>query len=300
MSSTAPDVTGLVLAGGGARGAYELGALRVLLPALEADGFPVRVLVGTSVGALNVAWLGANADVPAADRVDAGIALWQRFRFDDVVAPVVSKRSATTLLSYLSRAVFGRGARPAALLDPAPLTHTVDDLLDFAAVRRNVADGVVDAVAVAATSVHTGRTVVFHAGGAEPERDRARGIEYAATDLGADHVLASAAIPALFPSRQVDHPARAAGQYVDGGTRLNTPIKPALKLGATRIVVVGLNALWQGPDEPVAGQQPNDVFDGLAQILQALLAEPLAQDVQTLARRNELPTGEPAIPYVFV
>src|SRR3954468_16242496 len=101
--SPARDVTGLVLAGGGARGAYELGALRVLLPALEADGFPVRVLVGTRVGALNVPWLGAKAGVPPARRVDAGIALWQRFRFDDVVAPVVSKRSATTLLSYLSR-----------------------------------------------------------------------------------------------------------------------------------------------------------------------------------------------------
>ena len=96
---------------------------------------------------------------------------------------------------------------------------------------------------VVATSALTSRSVVFHSGGDSPAPDHRREIDYVATRLLADHVLASAAIPAIFPAAHVEQPPIAAGWYFDGGTRLNTPIKPALKLGAERMVVVALTSL---------------------------------------------------------
>ena len=85
----AEERVGLVLAGGGARGAYEIGALSVLLPALEAYGQRPRVLVGTSVGAINVAYLAANADLGANDAVAGGIELWRSLGWDQVLGPLV-------------------------------------------------------------------------------------------------------------------------------------------------------------------------------------------------------------------
>src|SRR5919202_4994765 len=117
------------------------------------------------------------------------------------------------------------------------------------------------ASSVTTTSALSSRTVVFHAGGPNPERDRIRQIDYVETPLVPEHVLASGAIPGLFPAVHVPAPEHARGWYFDGGTRLNTPIKPALELGADRIVVIGLNSVARGPDE-LAGDDKPDVFEG--------------------------------------
>jgi len=110
------------------------------------------------------------------------------------------------------------------------------------------------------------------------------------------HVRASSAIPALFPAVELD-----GRWYFDGGTRLNAPIKPALSLGARRVIVVGLNAVGPEPPEPEDEQRP-DLAAGAAQIIDALLADPLVEDMQTLTTINELvgPDSERSIPYIFV
>jgi len=294
----------VVLAGGGARGAYELGALSELLPALRAHGHDVEVLVGTSVGALNVAWLGASAHLPTAAVVAAGERLWTGFGFADVLDPPLSPASARAGLRYARHALRGRGRGPRSLLDPAPLERSLRERVDLDALNANVRAPEVPlaAVAVAASSGLTGRTVVFHAGGGEPARDLARGIDYVACEaLTHDHVLASAAIPGIFPSRLIGEPAVARGHYVDGGTRLNTPIKPALELGARRVVIVGLHATCAAADATLAGPDALDAIDGTANLLQALFADPLAQDVQSLARRNERGAAtDERVPYIFV
>jgi NTE family protein len=286
--SSGKETVGLVLAGGGARGAYELGALSVLLPELHERGHDVAVLVGTSVGALNVAWLAANARLPVQERISKGEELWRSFRLTDVLAPVVSIGGLGSLIGYSLRVVTGRGRRPASVLDPRPLADTLATHVKPKKLNANVADGTLGAVAVAASSGLTGGSVVFHSGGPEVPRDLQRGIDYVPCELGLEHILASAAIPALFPARKITAPTVAAGYYVDGGTRLNTPIKPALKLGAQRVVVVGLHATWAAASDRLAGPEPLDVFEGAGQLFQALLADPLAQDVQNLAKRNEL------------
>src|SRR5664279_4228173 len=100
---------GLVLAGGGARGAYEVGALSVLLPALEAAGQRPSVLVGTSVGAINIAYFAANAHLRTADAVAGGIDLWCSLRWEQVLAPLLAPSTALRELSYLGGAEVGVG-----------------------------------------------------------------------------------------------------------------------------------------------------------------------------------------------
>jgi NTE family protein len=311
-AGSADGPVGLVLAGGGARGAYELGALSALLPVLEARGERPRVLVGTSVGALNAAFLAATAERPVEEVVERGLAIWREIRFEQVLEHLGSPGALRRLARYVGQFLGVPGARLEALLDPAPLRATLTRIVPFDAIERNVATGVLQSAAVVATSALTSRSVVFHHGGAPPERDDTRGIDYVDARLTDEHVRASAAIPGAFPAVEVTAPERARGWYADGGTRLNTPIKPALALGAERVVVVALNAIGKpaatGQPEPLAGGHRPDALEGAGQLLQAVLVDPLANDVATLASVNALVgagagdtvAGKQQVPYIFV
>ena len=127
------------------------------------------------------------------------------------------------------------------LLDPSPLRGTLRRLVNFKRMARNVEDGALTAAAVVATAYATTRSVVFHHGGPALGLDSMRAIDYAATPLAPEHVLASAAIPGAFPAVEIRRPRAAAGCYGDGGVRLNAPLAPALALGADRVLVIGLN-----------------------------------------------------------
>jgi NTE family protein len=290
--------TALVLSGGGARGAYGMGVLAELLPELERRGEAPSILVGTSVGAFNAAFLAANAHRPAADAVADGIRWWTELRWTDALAPIGQPSGDAGLRRMLGQLLGVRRPRVHALVDPSPLERTLARLVDFSQVERNVAGGALGTVAVATTSALTGRTVVFHAGGESPPRDGVRQIDYVATPLGHPHVRASGAIPGMFPAVHVDAPANARGWYFDGGTRLNTPIKPALELGADRVLVVGLNSIRPGPED-LAGPRRPDVYEGSALVMQVLLIDRLVDDVRDLAAEN-VAGDERLIPYVFV
>jgi NTE family protein len=304
----------VVLAGGGARGAYEIGALAELLPALAERGERVDIVVGTSVGALNAAYLAANAHRPPAASVADGIEVWSTMAYGDVLRPLVSLGAVPRLLPLVAQLAGLPAGRAMALLDPTPLTETLERVVSFRRLRRNVADGHIHVAAVVATSGLTSRSVVFHHGrpigaaGPSPAPDRKRGIDYVAATLTGEHVRASAAIPAVFPAVRVRGPATAKGWYFDGGTRLNTPIKPALSLGARRVVVIGLNSIAGGPGE-IAGEQRPDLYAGVSQLIQGVLVDPLVNDVRTLATRNTATKtaarganhrDERSVPYIFV
>lgn len=275
----------LVLAGGGARGAYEAGALSVLAGELEQRGWRPRIVVGTSVGALNAAFLAANAQRPTAELIDDALSIWRSVRWSEVARDLVSAESLLRVGEYAGGVLGVPGAQLESLLDPSPLAETLRERIDFGQIHRNIEDGKLDDAAVVALSAHTGRSVVFHEGGPSPAADPQRGIDYVATPLAEEHVLASSAIPTIFPAVHIERPRVARGWYFDGGTRLNTPLKPALELGADRVVVIALGSLAGGPSKLAGGQRP-DALDGAGQLLQAVLGDQLLQDVQTLARRN--------------
>jgi NTE family protein len=288
MSPTAAGASGnaaLVLAGGGARGAYEFGALSVLLPRLKGQ---VKLILGTSVGAFNAAYLAANWEKSAQRIVDGGARLWRGLHFEDVLAPVVSPGGLGRFLRYVGEFLAIPRVDAPSLLDPKPLPDTLRREIRFEQLNRNVDNERLSAIAVVATGAYTNRSIVFHRGGV-PHRpqDPERAIDHVPTaELEAQHVLASGAIPGVFPAVRVTVPEAAAGWYSDGGTRLNTPIKPALWLGAERVIVIALNAVTPTRTPP-PDRQP-DFFAGAAQLAQAVLGDPLAQDVRTLARKNEL------------
>jgi NTE family protein len=283
----AEERVGLVLAGGGARGAYEVGALSVLLPALEARGQRPTVLVGTSVGAINVAYFAANADVSAADAVGGGVELWRSLRWDQVLGPLLAPSTALRALCYVGEVLGVPGAILTGLLDTRPLRRTVRRVIDFERLHRNIEAGLLDATAVVGTSAATTRSVVFVEGHPVPPEDVGQGIDYVAARLDGAHVCASAAIPALFPAVRVSGPSRARGWYVDGGVRLNAPLRPALSLEVDRVVVIGLNAIPPAPSRLASDDRP-DVFQGAADFLEGTLVNQLVEDVRDLARVNVL------------
>ena len=173
------------------------------------------------------------------------------------------------------------------ILHPEPLERTLSRLVDFERLGENIRAQRL-ALGVVATPAHSNRSIVFHEGGiARHPDDPLRGIEYVTTpNLGAEHILASSAIPALFPAVRVSEPERAAGWYFDGGPRLNTPIKPALWLGAERVIVIALNSVAASRTPPPDNQP--DFYVGAAHLLHAALGDPLAQDIRTLANTNAL------------
>jgi NTE family protein len=282
--STRGDGAGLVLGGGGARGAYASGVLSVLLRELKDQ---VRVIVGTSAGALVSAYLVANWHRPVEETIEDGLNFWRDLRFGDVLAPLVGLGGAGRLLRYVSEFVPVASLHAPSVLTPEPLKQTLGRLVDFDRLSENIREQRV-ALGVVATPAYSNRSVVFHQGGIPRHRDDSlRGIEYVATpQLSVEHMLASSAIPALFPAVRVTKPRQAAGWYFDGGPRLNTPIKPALWLGAERVIVVALNSVAASRSAPPDGQP--DFYVGAAHLLHSALGDPLAQDIRTLANRNAL------------
>src|SRR5450755_1330045 len=287
MAATADGArsdVGLVLGGGGARGAYASGVLSVLLPELKDQ---VRVIVGTSAGALIAAYLVANWHRSVEEAIEDGLGFWRELRFGDVFAPLIAPVGMARFVRYIGEFLPVSSLHAASILDPEPLEQTLEKLVDFERLSENIREQRM-ALGVVSTPAHSNRSVVFHQGGiARHHDDPLRGIEYVATpNLGVEHILASSAIPALFPSVRVTTPEQAAGWYFDGGPRLNTPIKPALWLGAKRVIVIALNSVAASRTPPPE-RQP-DFYVGAAHLLHAALGDPLAQDIRTLANTNAL------------
>jgi NTE family protein len=278
---------GLVLAGGGARGAYEAGALATLLPYLEQIGDRPGIVLGTSIGALNGAFLASTAHLSAREATDSLLEAWRGVAFNDIIGPLVSVRELSRVLLYFGGLLGIPGSRVPSLLDTTPLPGALQRIVDFDQLHRNVDEGLLSALAVVATSYATAESVVFHEGpaGVCVPLDVKRAIRYVPSRAGWQHVEASASIPMAFTATRIDRPPEATGWYGDGGARLNTPIKPALKLGAERVVVIALNSSAQPPRPQTAAERP-DIFDGAAQVVQALLVDQVAQDVITLSHIN--------------
>jgi len=294
----------LVLAGGGARGAYEMGALSVLAPVLEARGEEVEIIVGTSIGGINAAFLAANAHRPLSEAAARGEEVWRGLQYRSAMRSIISPAGLLFLIRFVGTLLSMPVKAAPSLLDTAPLRKTLNRVIEFARIPVNVADesSPLHAVGVVATSYETGRSIVFHQGGETPPTNEIRAIDFVEAKLTNVHVLASGAIPVIFPAVEVTEPASSRGWYGDGGLRLNAPLDPALAFGADRVIVIGLNSAVIPEDRP-APTKP-DLFDGASSLL-SVLADQLTSDVAELTAINEAIThgidgAHRKIPYIFI
>jgi NTE family protein len=287
----------LVFSGGGARGAYEAGVVRYLVDELPRRlGRPVEldVICGTSVGAIHACYLAATAH--EGEGRGARLAeIWTSMRIEQVL-PFSARdlmRLPRRLLGVRRTAEAMReGSTPErlyGLLDTRGLEKTVFDAIPWRHIRSNVREGRVDAVAVAATQIATGRVVVFmetrdrHV----PRWSRDPTVVPRPTRLLPTHALASAAIPLLFPAVRI-----ASTYYADGGLRLNTPLAPALRLGADRVLVVALRQDPRQAHEAALSQQRVEDYGSplflFGKVLNALLLDHLDTDLARMRVLNEV------------
>lgn len=295
-----------MLTGAAARGAFQAGALATLLPALARDGLSPSVVVGTSAGAINAALWASTAHLPVADAAASLLSVWRDTNSDDIFTHPLLSLPATVW--NLARSTVGLGGGVDSVLDTSRLVDTAREALDVDRMARNVADGVVEAVGVVATrmpslaapaAISSGRSVVFLDTrlDASAVDDPSRAVDLALTQVDVEHVIASSAIPMAFPAVRVDQPDDVRGWYSDGGTRLNAPLRPAVQLGADRLVVVAAHAVEYGPapaPEPTHASRP-DVADAAAHVLHAVLADRMVEDLADLRWKNAMcrATDEP-------
>jgi NTE family protein len=278
---------GLVLSGGGARGAYEAGAMSVLIPALDERGERPRIYIGTSVGAINASYLASSMNLEVHEAVKGGNERWRQVNKGRVVRPILLRQAPVTIARYAGEILSLPGVRLPSLLDPKPLERNLRRWIDWDAVHKNVEEDHVEVLASVATAARTGRTVVFVEGHGERVSHRSHAIDYVRTRLDDQHVRASAAIPILFPPVRVEHPDPARGWYFDGGTRLNTPIKPALDLGAEKLIVVATDSIAEPSKRPGRHESaPPDFGDGALHVLQGMLVDPVVEDMRILGNIN--------------
>lgn len=306
--------TAVVVAGAGARGGYEAGVLAVLIPRLRREARGAPVFVGTSAGALNAALFAAFAHLPPGEQAERVLGIWREtsvadvFRSPLVTAPGVLGRGVGQLLRV-------PGARLTGLVDTTPLRRLAERAVDWDRLHRNIDEGLVS-LAVVTTSGRDNRTVVFvdEAGGDPvPPPDDDRPIDYVATRITPQHVLASSAIPVVFPPVLVDPATPGGGWHLDGGIRLNAPLKPALALGAERVVAVATHPFVDppapvgAPTVPPSGEAAPDVDDTVVRLIDAALVDRMVEDLRTLVKVNGLASARPAgevdarvIPYLAV
>jgi NTE family protein len=274
----------LILSGGGARGAYEVGVLWYIFDDLTRIlGAPPRidVLCGTSVGAINACYLAAHLGDPVLG-LRRLVELWSELELTRVLGFGVRQVVA------LPRVLLGGGVGQG-LFDVRPMAQIVEREISWRAVSRCLRKRMLRALTVSCTEVSTGRTVVFMQVAptltvplSAPPRTLLR-----ADRIGPHHALASAAIPLLFPPVRID------GElYLDGGLRQNTPIAPALRLGATRIFAIGSSREIKGRVVRESGHQeavraPGAAFL-LGKILNAFLLDHVDVDIDLLTRINNV------------
>jgi NTE family protein len=283
MSSTRR--TALILSGGGARGAYEVGVLWYIfdeLARLRGSAPSLDIVSGTSVGAINGCYLAAHLSDPVLG-LRRLVQMWDELELSHVLG--FGMRQVVSLPKLL----LGGGSDGAGIFDATPLAEIVSREIGWRAVFRSLRKGKLRALTVSTTEVTTGRTVVFMQTAPDvmlPRNAPPRTLFREAT-IGPEHALASAAIPMLFP------PVRIEGNlYLDGGLRQNTPIAPALRLGATHVLAIGSSREVKGivTSEDVSLNQvrPPGATFLLGKVLNAFLLDHIDVDIELLSRLNQV------------
>jgi len=282
MMGQSPRV-GLIMTGGGARAAYQVGVLRALselLPRSAQSPFPV--ICGTSAGAINAAVLAVDAD-NFKRGVRRLMTVWKNFRAHHVYRadPVgVIRNSSRWIFAGLTGGVYTR--RPVSLLDNSPLVALLRRHLDFAAIQRRIEAGALRAFSVTCSGYTSGQSVTFFQGQpdlAPWERARRIGVSMPIT---IEHLVASSALPFIFPPVHINRE-----YFGDGSMRQIAPISPALHLGADRLLVIGVGRqLQQRPPERIRTASHPSLAQIAGHALNSIFLDSLEVDLERLQRIN--------------
>ena len=289
----ARDDLALVLVGGGARAAYQVGFLGELIRRHPTVRFPI--LMGTSAGALNATYLAAQEG--SAEAIAGLVDLWRHQRVDRVFR--VDSRSLASLVLRWGVRLLSGGSMFAphvrGLLDTAPLRASLHERLkpnhngEIVGIARNLAAGRLRALAISTSSHSTGQSVLWVQGGdlADWNRPYRRGRQGPIT---VEHIMASAALPLFFPAVRLDD-----GWHGDGGIRMMAPCSAPIHLGARRILAVSNRhrGITQEASQPVIQDYPPPAQIG-GQLLNAMFLDDLDHDGLTLQRLNTLIRALPA------
>ena len=294
LNSTSGKTTGLVLTGGGARAAYQVGVLKAIAQIRRECGQgaapnPFPVITGTSAGAINAAALACRAD-DFDGAVECLCEVWENFSADQVYRAdsfgvIRTGARWLTMMSIGWAIARWRRARPRSLLDNAPLEALLNRLVNPERTRQMMREGHLQALAVTASSYGSGLHVTFY-DALDNIVPWTRSQRIAVRDaITVPHLLASSAIPFVFPAVALNI-AEHTEYFGDGSMRQAAPISPAVHLGAERILVVGAGRMHEPPGERAGSSE----YPNLAQIaghaLSNIFLDALAVDVERLHRIN--------------
>jgi NTE family protein len=284
------NTLGLVMTGGGARGAYQAGVLKRIgeIKSVQLSGNPFPIIGGTSAGAVNGGALAVGCDeFSMATKVLAR--LWAELRPSDVYRcdVLTQARNSFTWIMDLSFGALLGGGNAHSLLDASPLQHFLSTRLDCSRIQENIRRRHLYALAIAATNYNSGKSYLFIQGAkGHPMWNRSRRVTLA-TKITTDHICASAAIPLVFQPVRLKT-AQGTAFFGDGCIRLQQPLSPVIRLGAERVFGIGV----RGESLEHQAETASDTEPSLAQVMgllfNVMFLDHLATDVEHLDRLNKL------------
>jgi NTE family protein len=279
--------TGLILTGGGARAAYQVGVLKAiaeLLPRRSRSPFPI--VCGTSAGALNAATLAINAKNFSMG-VQYLVNTWKNFHANQIYRTDVVGVLKNTILWFtgLLLGFFGiNKLKQISLLDNSPLIEFLEQILPCEMIQESIDAGFLHALSITASGYGSGQSVTFFQGAKEIRPWRRTGRVGVPTHIETKHLLASASLPFLFKPTLINRE-----YFGDGSMRQIAPLGSALNLGATRIMVIGVTAN-EYADQPERSETHD--YPTLAQIaghaLNSIFLDNMDVDLERLKKINDL------------
>lgn len=287
------DSAALILMGGGARAAYQVGVLDGIREVLRDAGWPAhrnpfRIVCGTSAGAINAAAFASHAR-DFDDAITRMVEVWRGFRAGQIYRTDPGG-SLLHAASWLGSLMFGWLARhaPRSLFDNSPLVDLLDRTIDYRGLRAAIADGTIESLAITASSYTSGQHVTFFES-MQPVAAWSRSQRFACrAEIDTRHLMASSAIPFIFPA--VSLPLAGRQEFFgDGSMRQNAPLSPAIHLGANRLLVIGAGQIEPGHVD-VAHTGSQFLYPSLAQIaghaMSSIFLDALANDIERALRVN--------------
>lgn len=277
--------TALILSGGGARGAYQVGVLKAIAQLQPSGGHnPFDIICGTSAGAINASLLACESDHygHAVTKLEA---LWANLDSRKIHRVGFRQLLKSTLRIFGS---FFRGGvvkgEPSALLDNAPLRHLLEEQIDFSKLAERIENGDLDALSITALAYSSGKNVSFFQGASDITGWRRNQRVGARTMLNHNHLMASSALPAIFP------PVKIRGEYFgDGAIRQSAPLSTALHLGAKRLFVIGVSHNARDSLDPLEARVHTPTFAQIAgHLLNSSFIDAMEEDLEMLQRFNQI------------